>query len=245
MQGGSAGASAADGGAVAEQSAAGGTGSPASSAAKPPCLKQTSQLVVVGDSYLNWLTHDFPNDLQHELGHDYRMYAEPGASMASGGIATPVPDQLTAAIADDSNITAVVMTGGGNDILLSDVEQYPGSDECKDRADSPTSKVCQDVVAAALAAAEKMIDAGRAAGIKDVIYIYYPHIPGSLLGVFALSPNEILDYAMPMARALCEHTQAKKGAMRVATFSTCSRSSRTTRSGSPTMVSTKTRPVPQ
>lgn len=172
-------------------------------------MQSNSQLVVVGDSYLNWLTHDFPNDLTRALGHEYRMYAEPGASMASGGIATLVPDQLATAIADDRNIIAGVMTGGGNDILLSDTELYPGSDECKDRADSPSLKVCHDVVAAALAAARTLINTAAEAGVRDVIYIYYPHIPGSLLGVFALSPNEILDYSMPMARDVCERAEAE------------------------------------
>jgi hypothetical protein len=165
----------------------------------------------LGDSYLNWLTHDFPNDLERALGHGYRMYAEPGASMASGGIATPVPEQLARAIAEDSNILAGVMTGGGNDILLSDTFQYPGSDECKERADSPTLKVCQDVVAAALQQAREMFQTAAKAGFKDVVYIYYPRIPGSLLGIYATHPNEILAYSMPMARDLCQGAAADTG----------------------------------
>lgn len=188
---------------------------PAPTSAKPPCLKKDTQLIVLGDSYLNWLTHDFPNDFERELGHPYRLYAEPGASMASGGIATSIPDQLSMALADDPDIVAGVMTGGGNDILLSDTEQYPGSDECKDRADSPQLEVCRNVVAAAVGAAHQLIQTARVAGIQDVIYLYYPHIPGSLLGIFATSPNEILDYSLPMARSLCERTAAEtQGAMR-------------------------------
>jgi hypothetical protein len=176
-------------------------------ARRPRCLKKESEVVVLGDSYLNWVTHTFPDDFAREFGPNYRLYAEPGASMASGGIATPVPDQLAMAIADDPDIVAGVMTGGGNDILLPDIDQYPGSDECKDRADSPTLKVCQDVIAAALAAARHLIEAAAEAGIEDVVYVYYPHIPGSLLGIFATSPNEILDYSLPMARAMCEQTE--------------------------------------
>jgi hypothetical protein len=190
-------------------------GSCAPTPTQPPCLQENSQLIVLGDSYFNWLTHDFPNDLERAPGHGYRMYAEPGAAMASGGIATPVPEQLASALADDPNIIAGVMTGGGNDILLSDPLMYPGSEECKERADSPTLKVCQDVVAAALDGAQKLIDTGASAGIEDVIYVYYPRIPGSLLGIFATSPNEILEYAVPRARALCEGAEARSaGALR-------------------------------
>lgn len=183
--------------------------------AQPPCKEKDTQVVLLGDSYFNWLTHDFPNDLQRALGHAYRMYAEPGASLASGGIATPIPDQLSYALADDRDIVAAVMTGGGNDILLSDNWAYPGSEECKERADSPTIKVCQDVVAAALTGASELIQTAATAGISDVVYVFYPRIPGSLLGIFATSPNEILEYAMPMARDLCDGAEAQtNGALR-------------------------------
>jgi lysophospholipase L1-like esterase len=195
--------------------AAGGCAPTPTAAAPSACLQRDSQLVVLGDSYLNWLTHDFPNDLTRALGHSYRFYAEPGASMASGGIATPVPEQLARAIADDADMIAGVMTGGGNDILLSDTLLYPGSDECKERPDSPTLQVCRDVVAAALDAARDLMHTAVSAGVQDVVYIYYPRIPGSLLGIFATSPNEILDYASPLARQVCEQAEADtQGALR-------------------------------
>ena len=198
------------GGAPAHAGAGGAAGAAGGepSTGKPRCLEQDSELVVLGDSYLNWVTHTFPEDFAREFGGDSRLYAEPGASMASGGIATPVPEQLAMAIADDPEILAGVMTGGGNDILLADTLAYPGSDECKERADSPTLQVCQDVIAAALMAAKDLTRTGADAGIEDVIYIYYPRIPGALLGIFATSPNEILDYSMPMARAMCDQTEA-------------------------------------
>jgi len=161
---------------------------------------------VVGDSYLNWLTHTFPDDFRKEFGGAYRMYAVGGASMASGGIAGFIPDQLTMAIADDKDIIASVMTGGGNDILIADTIKYPGSDTCKDRTDAPMQKVCQDVIANAMDTAKKLMSTAADAGIKDVVYIFYPHIPGGGFG--GMNPNYILDYSLPLARDLCNQALA-------------------------------------
>jgi hypothetical protein len=200
--GGSAGAA---GSAMNDAGASGAAGA-AAPAAKPPCLKNASQVVVLGDSYLNWITHTFSDDFKTEFGGEYRMYAVGGASMASGGISGFIPDQLTQAVADDDDIIAAVMTGGGNDILIADAVMYPEADTCKDRTDSTMVKVCQDVVKAAIDTAGKMMKTAAAAGIKDVIYIYYPHIPGGGFG--GMNPNVLLDYSLPMARDLCTRAEA-------------------------------------
>ena len=43
----------------------------------------------------------------------------------------------------------------------------------------------------------------REAGIRDVLYYFYSHVPeGTLIGGW--HPNEILDYALPKARAACD-----------------------------------------
>lgn len=187
--------------------AAAGSGGAPASAVKPPCLAKPSQLIVVGDSYMNWdLAHTFPDDFKKELGRDYRMYAVGGSSMASGGIAGFIPDQLTMAIAEDKDIIATVMTGGGNDILIADTLKYPGSDTCKDRTDAPTDKVCQDVVKNAMETARKLMSTAADAGIKDVVYIFYPHIPGGGFG--GMNPNAMLDWSLPMARDLCAQAEA-------------------------------------
>jgi hypothetical protein len=197
------------GGSAGMASAAGSSGAAGATAdsAKPPCLEKPSQVIVLGDSYLNWITHTFPDDFTREFGEGYRMYAVGGASMASGGISGFIPDQLTTAISDDADILAAVMTGGGNDILIADSVMYPGSDTCKDRADSSTTKVCQDVVMNAINTAGKMMDTAANAGIKDVIYIYYPHIPGGGFG--GMNPNVLLDYSLPMARDICLQAQTR------------------------------------
>ncbi|MET0389110.1 MAG: hypothetical protein ABW321_24265, partial [Polyangiales bacterium] len=160
-----------------------------------------SQLVVVGDSYLNWVTHNFPDDFKMEFGGEYRMYAVGGASMASGGIAGFIPDQLKMAIAEDPDIIASVMTGGGNDILIADSVMYPGSEACKDSTDSATMDVCKQVIGKAMDTAKALMQTAADAGIKDVVYIFYPKIPGGGFG--GMNPNVILAYSQPLARDLC------------------------------------------
>lgn len=177
------------------------------SAVKPPCLKKASQLVAVGDSYLNWITHTFPDDFHKAFGGDYRMYAVGGASMASGGISGFIPDQLTQAISEDPDIIAAVMTGGGNDILIADTIKYPGSDTCKDRTDAPMDRVCQDVITNAMDVAGKLMQTAADAGVRDVVFLFYPHIPGGGFG--GMNPNAILDYSLPMARDLCERAVSR------------------------------------
>jgi hypothetical protein len=199
-QAGAAGAAGAAGG-----SAEAGAGGSAAVVVKPPCLEKPSQVVVPGDSYLNWITHTFPDDLTREAGMQFRMLAVGGASMASGGIAGLIPDQLTSALAMDPDAIAAVMSGGGNDILIADAIKYPGADRCKDVLDSPMMKVCQDVIAGALGAARKLMVDASEAGIRDTIYVFYPHIPGGGFG--GMNPNAILDYSSPMAKKLCEDAE--------------------------------------
>jgi hypothetical protein len=150
----------------------------------------------------------FPDDLTSAAGEMWRMYAVGGCSLGSGGLCL-IPDQLDQAIMDDPNIIAGVMTGGGNDILIADEDMFPGSTECKDRTDADMVQVCQDVVATAMAAGEKLMDHAAAAGIRDVIYLFYPHIPGGGFG--GENPNVLLDYSLPMARELCETAEDRTG----------------------------------
>jgi hypothetical protein len=205
---GGAGAPAAGSGGKAGAAGSGGAaGAVSEGTVKPPCLKKASQLVAVGDSYLNWITHTFPDDFHKAFGGDYRMYAVGGASMASGGISGFIPDQLTQAISEDPDIIAAVMTGGGNDILIADTVKYPGSDTCKDRTDAPMDKVCQDVIANAMDTAGKLMQTSADAGVRDVVFLFYPHIPGGGFG--GMNPNAILDYSLPLARDLCEQAESR------------------------------------
>jgi hypothetical protein len=134
------------------------------------------------------------------------MYAVGGCSLGSGGLCL-IPDQLDQAIKDNPDIIAAVMSGGGNDILIADESQFPGGGECKDREDSPTLKPCQDIVTAAIEAGKKLMQTAADAKIRDVIYLFYPHIPGGGFG--GAKPNYLLDYALPMAREICEGAEQR------------------------------------
>ena len=201
--GGMVGAAGAAGGSAPIEAGAGGS---VSLALRPKCKSSPDQVIVVGDSYINWITHTFPDDLVREAGETWRMYAVGGCSLGSGGLCL-IPDQLDQAIADDPDIIAGVMTGGGNDILIADELMFSGGTECKDRADSPNVPVCQEIVATAIEAGETLMQTAADAGIRDVIYMFYPHIPGGGFG--GANPNALLDYALPKARELCEQAEQR------------------------------------
>jgi hypothetical protein len=63
---------------------------------------------VLGDSYVNWMTHSFPVALAREAGETWRLYAVGGTAMATGGIAGLIPPQLPRALAADKDIVAIV-----------------------------------------------------------------------------------------------------------------------------------------
>jgi hypothetical protein len=164
---------------------------------------------VLGDSYINWVSHTFPADLNREAGQTFRMYAVGGFAMGSGGIGL-IPPQLDEAVAADPDITTIVMTGGGNDVLVADTFKYPMGAECKNRADSASIPDCQAIVAEALAAADEMLLHAVEVGVSHVVYFFYPPVPeGTLVG--GAHPNAILDYSLPMVRDFCEGVSDRTG----------------------------------
>lgn len=188
--------------------AGGSAGSAPADAPKPKCKTKASQVVLIGDSYINYTAHTFPADMAREAGETWRMYAVPGTAMGSGGIAGLIPPQLDQALAADDDILVAVMDGGGNDILIPALT-WPGGAQCKESTTSPSMKVCQDIVKTAMDAAEKLLMKAADAGIRDTVYFFYPHIPGGALG--GANPNVILDYSLPKAKAFCDDAVNKTG----------------------------------
>jgi len=177
-------------------------------ATPPPCLSAANQGVILGDSYV---TGALSPALQPALAAIYpfaqgfRNYAVAGTSMANGGITGKIPPQWDLAIGAGP-VKFILMDGGGNDILICDAGKFPGCGTICKSAGSSTQKICQDIVTEATAAAKAMMMKAADAGVKDVVYFFYPHLPGANAGY-----DEINDYAEPIARASCEAAYTNSG----------------------------------
>lgn len=177
---------------------------------QPPCLKSAAEGVFFGDSYVTYF--GAPPGLQPSLAAinsfvtGFRNYAVAGTAMANGGLAGLIPPQWDVAVAANPNIKFVIMDGGGNDILICNTVKFPGCSTTCNRAGSTNNAGCKDIVAQATAAAEAMMLKAANAGVKDIIYFFYPHLPGANAGY-----NEISDYAEPIAKKSCEDSYAKTG----------------------------------
>ncbi len=188
--------------------ASGGTGEAGSGGTETPqrrCRTSGSQVVLIGDSYINWITHTFALDMNEVVGEPVRNYAIGGFSMASGGLGL-IPPQFDQAIAEDPDILVVVMTGGGNDILIPDILQFPEGGRCKEEATSASIPDCQAIVNLAIDTAVENMDKLVAAGIPDVIYFFYPQVPSTWL---ASNPNGILEYALPLVQKACDDAYSR------------------------------------
>jgi hypothetical protein len=162
-------------------------------------MKNPNQVISMGDSYMNWGTHTFPQDLNDAAGVTFRpTYAVGGFSMGSGGIGL-IPPLFDTALSQDKDIIAVVLDGGGNDLLIPAI----GRPDCKNMADAATTPGCQAIVTDALAAVSALTQKIAAAGVHDVIYYFYPRVPTpTVLG--GTHPNVMLDYALPKTKAFCD-----------------------------------------
>jgi hypothetical protein len=158
---------------------------------------------MIGDSYINWVSHTFPTDINAASGLTIEDFAIGGTSMGSGGIGL-IPDQFDPAVAKHPNVIAVIADGGGNDILVPDTTQFPRGGDCKmSGAQSSSIPDCQKIVQKALDAGTKLFTHMAQSGVKDVMFFFYPHVPtGTVVG--GTDPNGMLDYALPKIKAACD-----------------------------------------
>jgi hypothetical protein len=183
---------------LAEAGASGNDASPAGTL-KPKCMQKDSQLIVIGDSYINWMSHTFPEDIKRVSGQSWRMEAVGGFSMASGGLGS-IPPEFYNSIARDPDAHTILMDGGGNDILLPDLTRALPL-ECTSKGASAKAN-CQGIVQLALDKAKGLMSDAADKGIRDVVYFFYPHVPANTI-LSGSDPAEILDYTLPMVRDLC------------------------------------------
>jgi len=200
---GAAGSSAAGTGAAG--SAAAGSGGAAGSVAsefKRPCIADGNEVVFIGDSYSDYgIAHRSMASFveQHgrmdgalKTGDTYRNLAVAGTTLAAPPAA--IQSQWTSAMSMKP-VKVVVMSGGGNDVLINNTQCRPEGSEA--RAE------CKAVVQASLDATKKMFASMKEAGVSDVIFFWYPHIPGGLLTGYEKGTS-ISDYTFPMLDAIAK-----------------------------------------
>jgi hypothetical protein len=183
-------------------------GSAADSAvACPKSITKPSQLVFLGDSYLNWgealgwdtIVPRIETHLQMEGSAAYsaspRRYDVAGANMSQ--IAT----QYSTAHSADADIDTIIMDGGGNDILL-------GDRSCLTNPPTDPTTTCAQTIATTLGVGQTLLEQMQTDGVKHVLFFFYPHVDtvdanGNAIGISGKYANDSLDYAYPKIAAIC------------------------------------------
>jgi hypothetical protein len=123
-----------------------------------------TDVINIGDSWMLLSVTGIELSLVRLSMQPYREYAVPGTELLNGQI----PSQYTQAKAANANIKTVVMTGGGNDVILTGM-----SADCA--AGGATCQMTLTKIGAALATLWKQMSAD---GVMDVIHIEYAAVAG-------------------------------------------------------------------
>jgi hypothetical protein len=146
-----------------------------------------SDVIAIGDSWMNLSTTGIQQSLVRLSMQDYRTYGVPGTRLLD----EVIPRQYASAKRENPDIKTVVMTGGGNDILLTGA----GSDRS---TAGPMTRAQIDMVADRLV---MLWDEMGTDGVKDVVYIEYSRGGGSEAAV---------NYATEKIKPLCDAAEATR-----------------------------------
>jgi hypothetical protein len=124
-----------------------------------------TDVINIGDSWMLLSTTGIELSLVRLSMQPYREYAVPGTELLTGQI----PSQYTQAKAANANIKTVIMTGGGNDVILTGM-----SADCA--AGGSNCQMTLTKIGAALATLWKQMSAD---GVQDVIHIEYAAVAGA------------------------------------------------------------------
>jgi hypothetical protein len=119
-----------------------------------------SDVITIGDSWMNLGSVGIQQSLVAASGQPYRTYGVSATRMLDGAI----PGQYAKAKAENPDITTVVMTGGGNDILQNPLLLI----DCPALGQS-----CKDVLDMVGKAYEELGKQMAADGVQDLIVINY------------------------------------------------------------------------
>ncbi|HKP60061.1 MAG TPA: SGNH/GDSL hydrolase family protein [Polyangiales bacterium] len=175
--------------------AAGSGGTNPTETAKRPCIKSGNEVVFIGDSYSDYaVAHTALATLVGSRARmdgamsGYRNLAVAGTTLAAASILGTIPPQWDSA-KRTKPIHAVVMDGGGNDVLIANMQCLP--------AGSDKNAGCQQVVATSMKTAKSLLEDMKAGGVTDVIWFWYPHLPNG-------NGSDISDYTLPMLQDLAK-----------------------------------------
>jgi hypothetical protein len=125
-----------------------------------------SDVITIGDSWMSLGFNGIQQSLVRVSGQPYRTYGVAATRLLNGAI----PDQYTRAKNANADIKTVVMTGGGNDIIM-----VPGlREDCA--AGLPR---CGEVITEILDTLSALWDEMAADGVQDVIYVQYSNPEGN------------------------------------------------------------------
>jgi hypothetical protein len=116
-------------------------------------------VVTIGDSYMRYIVSGIEISLEDVSGRNYRNHAEPGTSVLNGQI----PGQYSSAKRGGVPKT-VVMTGGGNDIILNaglQIQCGNFSQQCRDSIDDIHARVTS------------LLEDMASDGVQDVFIVGY------------------------------------------------------------------------
>ena len=151
-----------------------------------PCLDSGSDLLVIGDSYIQYINPLVP-PLEAKASTDGQLPSGNYNNTAvAGAFIADIERQWQ--VNKGSNPKFLLMDGGGNDVLL-------GAPQCL-IAGSNQDATCTGVVDAATEVGRRIVQDVKASGVKGAMYFFYPHIPAG--------GWDILDYALPLAKQVCE-----------------------------------------
>jgi hypothetical protein len=156
---------------------------------------QPSEVVMLGDSYLDPNFGNVGPTLMMIANAMYRPYYIGGASINGGSGQFNIPYQFDSmAVPANPDIKVVIMDGGGNDILL-DNRQCLTTPVAGDTS-------CHTVINDVMTKVQQLIADEASKGTEHIVYFFYPHIDTTTIYSGA-DANDWLDYAYPLAAQSC------------------------------------------